>query len=64
MTACLIRGRRFFNGKKFYADRKEKQMQGFRTYNLPDGMLLLHSGSIEKTECEKDVNALLDKKAG
>ena len=38
-------------------------MQGFRTYNVPDMMLLLHSGSIEKTECEKDVNALLDKKA-
>ena len=39
-------------------------MQGFRTYNLPDRMLRLHSGSIEKTECKKDVNSLLDKKAG
>ena len=38
-------------------------MQGFRTNNLPDRMLLLHSGSIGKTECEKEVNALLDKKA-
>ena len=38
-------------------------MQGFRTYNLHDRMLLLHSDSLEKTECEKDVNALLDKKA-
>ena len=38
-------------------------MQGFRTYNLPDRMLLLHSGSIEKTECGKNVNALSDKKA-
>ena len=46
-----------------FSRRKEKQMQGFRTYNVPDMMLLLHSGSIEKTECEKDVNALLDKKA-
>ena len=54
----------FFIGKKCQAERKEKQMQGFRTYNDPIGMLLLHSGSIEKTECEKDVNALLDKKAG
>ena len=38
-------------------------MQGFRTYNEPDRMLLLHSGSIKKTECEKNVNALIDKKA-
>ena len=38
-------------------------MQGFRTYNVSDRMLLLHSGSIGKTECEKNVNALLDKKA-
>ena len=38
-------------------------MQGFRTYNDPIRMLLLHSGSIGKTECEKNVNALLDKKA-
>ena len=38
-------------------------MQGFRTYNVPDRMLLLHSGSIGKPECEKNVNALLDKKA-
>ena len=38
-------------------------MQGFRTYNVPDRMLLLHSGSIEEAECEKEVNALLDKKA-
>ena len=38
-------------------------MQGFRTYYDPNRMLLLHSGSIEKAECDKDVNALLDKKA-
>ena len=60
MTACLIRGRRFFNGKKFYADRKEKQMQGFRTYNDPIRMLLLHSGSNDLKECEMIVNTAVD----
>ena len=38
-------------------------MQGFRTYNLPDRMLLLHSGSIDKSECEMEVDTAIDNKA-
>ena len=35
-------------------------MQGFRTY-YPIGMLLLHSGSNDLTECEKEVNTIINK---
>ena len=53
----------FFIGKKCQAERKEKQMQGFRIYNDPNGMLLLHSGSIDKSECEMEVDTAIDNKA-
>ena len=46
------------------ADRKEKQMQGFRTYYDPIGMLLLHPGSMNITECEKEAETTIDHKAG
>ena len=35
-------------------------MQDFRTYNVPDRMLLLHSGSNDLKECEMKVNAAVD----
>ena len=54
----------FFIGKKCQAERKEKQMQGFRIYNDPNGMLLLHSGSSDKSECEREVETIIDHKAG
>ena len=38
-------------------------MQGFRTYNEPMKMLHLHSVSIKGTECESDVNAIINNKA-
>ena len=38
-------------------------MQGFRTYKYPCGMLLLHSGSNGFTECEKEVEPIIDNKA-
>ena len=53
----------FFIGKKCQAERKEKQMQGFRIYNDPIGMLLLHSGSLDKSECEMEVDTAIDNKA-
>ena len=53
----------FFSGKKYQAVGKEKQMQGFRTYYDPIGMLLLHSGSIDKSECEMEVDTAIDNKA-
>lgn len=33
-------------------------MQDFRLYNDPTGMLLLHSGSIEKAECVSEVDPI------
>ena len=39
-------------------------MQGFRIYNDPNGMLLLHSGSSDKSECEREVETIIDHKAG
>ena len=54
----------FFSGKKYQAVGKEKQMQGFRTYYDPIGMLLLHPGSMNKTECEKEAETTIDYKAG
>ncbi len=38
-------------------------MQGFRRYNDPTGMLLLHSGSIDKAECVLEVDPIEDRKA-
>ncbi len=38
-------------------------MQDFRLYNDPTGMLLLHSGSIEKAECVSVVDPIEDRKA-
>ena len=35
-------------------------MQGFRTYNHPIRMLLLHSGSNDLKECEMKVNTAVD----
>ena len=72
MTACLIRGRRFFNRKKFSAGRKERQMQGFRIYRDLIGTLCLHSGSNdpkelikadELTERKSEIVAVIDNKA-
>ena len=39
-------------------------MQGFRTYYDTIGMLLLHPGSMNKTECEKEAETIIDHKAG
>lgn len=38
-------------------------MQGFRIYNDPVKMLHLHSGSNEGTECEKEVDAIIENEA-
>ena len=72
MTACLRRGRRFFNRKKFSAGRKERQMQGFRIYRDLIGTLRLHSCSNdpkelikadELTERKSEIVAIIENKA-